>query len=415
MTKSKRNASFLVINCGSSSLKFRLICMPEEKEIAGGEATRVGTLGSQQSSIQYTSNGSTRTVTVAMKDHSAAFRAVISLLAQESKRDNRIFYDCFAHRFVHPGPVFSHTTLIDSGVIAKLKKTINLAPIHNEISLKLIETCAQEFSGTPQFAVFDTAFHRTIPKEFATYALPEELTQKYHLRRIGFHGISHKYVMEESCRMLGKDPSTQKIISCHLGSGGSSVCAIKDGKSLNNSMGFTPLEGLMMNTRCGDLDIGVLFHIMAKNGLTADDAEKLLNFNSGILGVFNASSDMRDVAKEADSSKKAVLTMDMYIRRIRKYVGYYSLLLKKADIMVFTDTLGIEMPLLRERICEGMECFGLVLDKKTNRVSEYKNTDLTGAGSETRILAIPTNEEIMIARESYKELCDDRDPGARNR
>ncbi|OGS35744.1 MAG: hypothetical protein A2293_11310 [Elusimicrobia bacterium RIFOXYB2_FULL_49_7] len=405
--KYKNEANILVINCGSSSLKYRIIRMPGGKELTAGEAVRVGTHTREPSAIHYWDATGKKSVTVEMPDHAAAFRSVISLLGRESKKHPELCYDCFAHRYVHPGAYFNKTTRIDKKALTKLKKTVSLAPIHNTISLNLISVCAKEFRKTPQYAVFDTAFHRTIPKELASYALPEAMVKKYGVRKVGFHGISHRYIMEESCKFLARDAATQKIISCHLGSGGSSVCAIRNGQSLNNSMGFTPLEGLMMNTRCGDLDIGVLFHVMAKNNMSPEEAEKVLNYKSGILGVFNASSDMRDVAKQYCTDDKANLTFSMYVRRVRKYIAYYSLLLHKADILVFTDTLGIEMPALRQSICEGLDCFGISLDEHKNNASIAGDAEITGKGSQTRVLAIPTNEEIMIARETYKEYCDD--------
>ena len=374
--------------------------MPGEKEIAGGEAVRVGVRGKEPSAIRHYSASGKKNITVDMPDHASAFRAVVGLLSQ----GGAAAFSCFAHRYVHPGGHFTKTAFLDRASIARLKKTVSLAPIHNSVSLKLIEICAKEFKDIPQYAVFDTAFHKTIPKDLSTYAIPAAMAKKYSLKRIGFHGISHRYIMEESCRFLGKDPLTQKIISCHLGSGGSSICAINNGVSINNSMGYTPLAGLMMNTRCGDLDIGVLFNVMAAGGLTPDQAENLLNFKSGILGVFAASSDMRDIARQAGTDEKAKLTFDLYVRRARKYISYYTLLLKKADVLVFTDTLGVEMPELRRAVCEGLDCFGIKLDVNKNNTSDYASKDLTLDSSETKVLVIPTNEEIMIARETYKEM-----------
>jgi acetate kinase len=400
-------ATILVINCGSSSLKYRVIRMPDETELARGEAVRVGTLTSKPSAINHRCGDEKRTLVTPMPDHGAALRSVITLLKEDARTQPALHFDCFAHRYVHPGFSFTATTRIDRRVADRLKKTLSLAPIHNTISSHIIDVCAREFTDTPQYVVFDTAFHRTIPRELAAYALPEALVKRHHLHKVGFHGISHQYVMTEACRMLGRDPATQKIISCHLGSGGSSVCAIRNGESLNNSMGFTPLEGLMMNTRSGDLDIGVLFHVMDQNGFSPAEAEKVLNYKSGVLGVFSGSSDMRDVARQCATDERARTTYAIYVRRVRKFIGYYALLLQKADILVFTDTLGIEMPGLRRDICDGLDCFGISLDTKKNEVSDYVRTDLTGPGSETRVLAVPTNEEIMIARETYKEYVHD--------
>jgi acetate kinase len=405
--KSKITATILVINCGSSSLKYRIIRMPGEEELASGEAVRVGTQTSEPSAINYRHGNAKRKVITPMPDHTAALRSVIALIEQDAKERPELRFDCFAHRFVHPGHYFSKTTRIDGRAIEKLNKTLSLAPIHNTVSTHLIEMCAKEFKDIPQYVVFDTAFHRSIPPALSSYALPTSLVEQFHLKKVGFHGISHQYVTEESCRFLGRDPATQKIISCHLGSGGSSICAIRNGKSINNSMGFTPLEGLMMNTRCGDLDIGILLQVMNHNGFSPTETERVLNYKSGVLGVYSGSSDIRDVAKHRPTDENARNAYDIYVRRVRKFIGHYSLLLQKADILVFTDTLGIEMPVLRKDICEGLDCFGIRLDTAKNGVSDYVASDLTGPGSEARILAIPTNEEIMIAREAYQEYTND--------
>jgi acetate kinase len=210
--------------------------------------------------------------------------------------------------------------------------------------------------------------------------------------------------MEESCRFLRRNKYTQKIISCHLGTGGASVCAINCGKSINNSMGFTPLEGLMMNTRCGNIDPGVVFYIMFKENFSPEDTENILNKKSGILGVFNSSSDLREVINNVDGDKRAGMTFDMYVRRVRMYIGFYALILKKADILVFTDSLGVGEPVLREHICKGMEFLGMKLDGAVNSRYQSGESDISSPDSQTRILVIPTNEELMIARESYREF-----------
>jgi acetate kinase len=399
--------NILVINCGSSSLKYRIIRMPEELEIAGGEAVRVGTRTSEPSAINYHfGKGYKKTVTE-LPDHKTAFLKIIELIDAAGKDNPGITYDCFAHRYVHPGTFFKKPAEIGKKTISALQKTLSLAPIHNVISLNLIRLCAKEFKKTPQYAVFDTSFHKTIPKELGSYALPEALVKKYNLKKAGFHGISHRYVMEEACRFLGRDPSTQKIVSCHLGSGGSSVCAIKNGKSINNTMGFTPLEGLMMNTRSGDIDIGLLLSIIEKNNLSPEQVENVLNYKSGILGIFAGSSDMRDVAKNVLNDEKAKMAFDIYTGRVKKYIGYYCLLLHQPDILIFTDTLGIEMSALRQNICAGMDCFGIKLDVDKNAAYKEGNSELSGSGSQAKIVAIPTNEEVMIARETYTEIRHD--------
>ncbi|OGS20840.1 MAG: hypothetical protein A2252_00295 [Elusimicrobia bacterium RIFOXYA2_FULL_39_19] len=393
----------LVINCGSSSLKFRIIHMPSETELISGEAVRVGIKTNLPSSINYSIKGKNKTMQVPMPDHSAAFQEVTKLL----KHVEKIGFDCIAHRYVHPGNYFHKTIKVDGHIIEKLKNTLCLAPIHNTVSLRLIETCARECPGINQYAVFDTVFHKTIPDEAASYALPANLVNKYHFRKTGFHGISHRYIMEETFKHFAGARDSLKIISCHLGSGGSSLCAIENGKSINNSMGFSPLEGLMMNTRSGDIDIGILLSIMSLNNISAGEVENMLNFKSGILGVFTESSDMRDIVKRYRDDAKARMVFEMYVRRVRKYIGYYNLLLKNTDVLVFTDTLGIEVPLIRKKACEGLECFGIMLDSKKNVQPQRGLADLSDSKSKVKILAIPTNEEIMIARETYKEFPND--------
>ncbi len=407
MKYKKPNVNILVVNCGSSSLKYKLISMPQERELISGEAERVGIKTQNQSVIKHFVLGKERVLTLELVDHPAAFKKIIELIKEDCKADKRLHFDAFAHRYVHPGNYFSKTTLINKAVLKKLKNTLILAPIHNPISYKLIELCNNEFAKIPQFAIFDTAFHSNIPKEFSTYAINLKLARKYGLHRVGFHGISHEYVLHKACDFLKKDPKLQKVISCHLGTGGASICAIREGRSINSSMGFTPLEGLMMNTRSGDMDLGLFFYIMFKEGLNQKQAEEILNKKSGVLGVFSASSDLNDVFKSIGKNKRAEMVFSMYVRRVKKYIGFYELILKKADILIFTDSLGAGLPLLRENICSGLECFGVSIDKGRNRKYHSGACDISAQGSQTRVLIVPTNEEIMIAKEAYKEYCHD--------
>jgi acetate kinase len=336
-----------------------------------------------------------------MPDHTAAFRAIMKLIQEDRETAAVGELDYFAHRYVHPGHIFSRTTPVTNDVMEKLKQTLGLAPLHNPICFSVIQCCAAEYPEIPQYVVFDTAFHTTIPKENGAYALPQALTRKYHIRKVGFHGISHSFVMQQACEFLGRDVKTQKIISCHLGTGGSSVCAIEYGRSINNSMGFTPLEGLMMNTRSGDLDVGLVFYLMFQKGLSADEAEALLNKKSGVLGVFQSSSDLRDVVAQRGMPGSDELSLTMYVRRVKKYIGFYELLLKKADVLIFTDSLGVGVPLIRERVCAGLECFGIKCHPAANHSYVHGIVDISETNSETRILVIPTDEEIMIGREAY--------------
>jgi len=381
--------------------------MPEGIEIVRGEAERVGTKTQESSIITHFVLGKKRVIQATLTDHSEALKKVLELIAHDAGAIKDVKFDIFAHRYVHPGTMFSKTTKVDRIVLRKLKETLPLAAIHNPIAYKLIEFCHHEYAGISQFVVFDTAFHKTILPEFATYALPLQVMKKYHIRKMGFHGISHRYVSEEACKFLGKNKAFQKIISCHLGTGGSSVCAINNGKSINNSMGFTPLEGLMMNTRCGDIDLGVVFYTMFKEGFSPEETENILNNQSGILGIFNDSSDLRDVMKGIHKNQQAKMTFNMYVGRVRSYIAFYSLILQKADILIFTDSLGVGSSLLRESICKNMEFLGIRLKRQVNAGYNQGISDISSLDSETKILVIPTDEENMIAKEAYKELAKD--------
>ncbi|MBF0252308.1 MAG: acetate/propionate family kinase [Candidatus Omnitrophica bacterium] len=403
MKYNKKNINILVINCGSSSLKYKIISMPNGNELVQGEAERVGIKTRGGSVIKHTVMGKQKTIEMPFPDHSSALKKALELIDEDGKTNKDIRFDIFAHRYVHPSTFFNKTTKVEKNVLIKLKETLPLAPIHNPISYKLIEFCKRERGSIDQYVVFDTSFHKTIPAEFSNYALPLKITKKYGIKKIGFHGISHRYVMEESCKFLGRKQIDQKIISCHLGTGGSSVCAISGGKSINNSMGFTPLEGLMMNTRCGDIDPGMIFNIMYKKGLSSEETENIFNNKSGILGVYNVSSDLRDVIKDMKNNKHAEMTFNMYVHRVRTYVSFYSLILKKADVLIFTDSLGAGLSVVRKSICKKMNCLGISLDEGKNEKYTNGICDLSSPSSETRILVVPTDEEIMIAREAYKE------------
>ena len=394
----------LVLNCGSSSLKYKIISMPSEEVILFGEAQRVGNRSQEASTIIHTVMGNTRIVEVSMPDHGVALKKVLELIAEDAGEDKTIGFDLFAHRYVNPGSIFNKPQKIDADTLKKLGETLPFAPLHNPIIYNLVKFCHNEFPKIEQIVVFDTSFHKTIPPEFSTYALSRKITKKYNIRKIGFHGLSHQYVMEEACRILDVKQSSQKIISCHLGTGGSSICAIENGKSINNSMGFTPLEGLMMNTRCGDVDTGLLFYLMFKEQFSSEETEAILNKKSGILGVFNDSSDLRDVIRHVSSNVKAKMAFNMYVRRVRAYIGFYSLILKKANIVIFTDSLGCESAPLREAICADMGCLGVAIDRTKNADYRQGIGMISSDKSDAKILIIPTDEEKMIVRKAYKEM-----------
>jgi acetate kinase len=401
--------NILIFNCGSSSLKYKLIEMPSEMELISGEAENIGMKAHGPSFITHSAPGEKKRVDMELANHEAAFNKIIDLIKENSLRNKDIYFSAFGHRYVHPGNMFSKTTKVDKVVLRKLKSTLPLAPIHNPVSYNIIELCAKMFPKVPQYVVFDASFHSTIPRELSTYAIPLKFTKKYGIKKVGFHGTSHKYVMEESCGFLKRDVKTQKIISCHLGAGGASVCAINYGKSINNSMGFTPMEGLIMNTRSGDVELGLIFYIMFRENFSVDDIEKILNRESGILGVFDASSDLRDVVSCVGTQPKADMIFKMYVRRIKKYIGFYELLLKKADILIFTDSIGVSSPLLREKVCSGLGIFGIKLDTGKNNSYSGGIKDISDPAGETRILVMPTDEERMIAREAFKVMKHDTD------
>ncbi|MBL8026618.1 MAG: acetate/propionate family kinase [Fibrobacteres bacterium] len=399
----KKSVNVLVLNCGSSSLKYKLIRMPDEVELVSGEAERVGIKTSAKPFIRHNCRGNESKVVMDMQTHADAFKAVLGLLKMDADSDADLDIHAFGHRYVHPWHFFDRTTRVDERAFMKLEKTLSLAPIHNPVAFSLIEICRNERSDIPQYVVFDTAFHSKLPEEARIYALPKQLVQRHGLRRYGFHGISYQYVVSEACRFLGRKLKDQKIIGCHLGSGGSSVCSVKEGHSIMTSLGFSPLEGLVMNTRCGDIDIGLVFYLMYQQNLNADEIEVLLNKKSGVLGIYGLSSDIRDVIKSYTTDPRAELALSMYTRRVKKYVGYAALLLEKADILIFTDTLGVGVPLVRRRICDNLSWLGIELDTKLNDNYEKGIADISIKGSSTRILIVPTDEEILIARETYGE------------
>ena len=391
----------LVLNCGSSSLKYQIVKMPKELQILEGEVQRVGIKTSLKSIIIH--NGRSITLENSIDTHVKAFKTAL-IYIQENNTNLDLNFDFIAHRYVNAGSHIKGTTRITSDIISQLKNSLDIAPLHNPIIYNLIDYCFNKYSDIPQYIVMDHTFHENIPKEFSTYAIPKKLTLKYKIKRIGYHGLSHQYVMQQACTFLKTEIKNQKIISCHLGTGGSSICAIENGVSVNSSMGFTPLEGLIMNTRSGNIDIRIIFQTMYTNDLTVFEAEKLLNNESGILSILKESSDLREAIKNKNKNPNANLAVNMYVKRIKKYIGNYMIQLKQADVLIFTDTLGVNFPIIREYICKNMDYFKIEIDEFAN--NNYFNgiKDVSSKKSKVKILIIPTNEEIMIAREAYKKI-----------
>lgn len=390
----------LVFNYGSSSLKYRLIDMPAEVELAGGEAQHVGPPTMEKARIVHRKNKREKTVYLEMEDQVAAFEGVIKLLAREALQP-----DVIAHRLVHGGERFTAPTLIDDQTIEELNKTSSLAPLHNPPAIALIEACRRRLPHLPQAVVFDTAFHATIPPYAREYALPRKLTAELGIRKYGFHGSSHEFVMEEAARFIGKPLGQFNAVSCHLGSGGASLCAIANGKSVDNTMGFSPLQGLVMSTRCGDLDPAIVMNLLAENLGNGQVVERILNKTSGVLGLSGLSSDIRDVLGHAKDKPAESTRLDaaaqVYLWRIHKYLGAYLAVVGQTDAIIFTDTIGETVPLVRWAVCSGLEYFGVTVNNKANFAAHSLPCDVSGNDSSVKVLVIQTNEELAIARRIF--------------
>jgi acetate kinase len=305
--------------------------------------------------------------------------------------------DAVGHRVVHGGEKFSASVLVDEGVKKIITDCIELSPLHNPANMAGILACEKLMPETPQVAVFDTAFHQTMPAESYIYGIPYELYEKYHIRRYGFHGTSHKYVSQRAAALLNKDIADLKIITCHLGNG-SSIAAVSGGKCVDTSMGLTPLEGLMMGTRSGDIDPTIVSYIIDKEGLTAQQANDLLNKKSGVLGVSGVSSDFRDLEQAAQAGNyRAQLALDVFAHDVKKYIGSYAAILDGVDAIVFTAGVGENSPTMRESICNTLSYLGVSLDDEKNKNARGQEIDISNPEAKCRVLVIPTNEELMIA------------------
>lgn len=394
--------NILVFNCGSSSLKYRLIEMPSERELAGGEAQRVGPKTSEPARIFHSVNGIVEEHRYEMPDHATAFDCVMGLLA----RDAKLTPHGLGHRLVHGGTLFQSPTWVDEVVLNQLDEVIDLAPLHNPPAIRLVKACQQRYPELPQILVFDTAFHATIPDYARQYALPRALQDKLHIRKYGFHGISHQYVCTEAAQFLGLPMEQLTAVSCHLGSGGASLCAVREGCSIDNTMGFSPLQGLIMSTRCGDLDPSITLRLLDHVDGDFQSVETILNKKSGVLGLSGFSADIRDVINpsEEEHHKIARQATQLYLWRLRKYLGAYLAVTGKPHAVIFTDTIGETVPEVRWMVSSGMEAFGLRIDRQKNWHLETYPADIAASDSAIRILVIRTNEELAIARYSFATL-----------
>ena len=390
----------LVINCGSSSLKYQVLDMTDESVLAKGLVERIGMDGSV---INHTKTGQDKVVNeVPMKDHKDAIAQVLDAI---QNADYGVVADmseigAVGHRVVHAGEMYAESVLIDDTVLKALEECVELAPLHNPPNLLGIDACRELMPNTPMVAVFDTAFHQTMPPESYIYAIPYEYYEKYKIRRYGFHGTSHKYVAERAAAILGKSLSDLKLITCHLGNG-ASVTAIKGGKVMDTSMGFTPLEGLVMGTRSGDIDPAIVTYIRQKENLPPGAANDILNKKSGVLGVSGVSSDFRDLeAAVEEGNERAALALRMFAHRVKHYIGAYIAEMNGVDAIIFTAGVGENDISMREIICDDMENLGINLDPIKNKV-RGQETVISADDSKVKLILIPTNEELMIARDTF--------------
>lgn len=373
--------ALLILNAGSSSLKYRLYRHSDLHQIAAG-------------TLDGLSPGA------AHNDHGQAIEQVIAEVRGALPANEAL--TAIGHRVVHGGDTFSRASLIDEGVLSTLDSLAALAPLHNPPALAIMRACQKHFPALPQVAVFDTAFHHTLPERARCYPLPQALCQHHAIRRFGFHGISHGYVARQAGEYLGRD--NLKLISLHLGNG-ASAAAIDSGRCIDTSMGLTPLEGLMMGTRAGDLDPGIIFHLARNSSLSLTELETLLTKESGLLGLCG-SADMRDVMSGTESGDpRALLALDLYTYRVRKYIGAYAAALGGLDALIFTAGIGEHHPTVRARICEGLEFLGIDLDPERNMATRAIIGPIQREGATTAVLVVPTNEELEIARQ-VRQLLD---------
>jgi len=392
----------LVLNCGSSSIKYQLFDIDKKLVMAKGIVEKIGL---NESILKNKRNdGDKILLSEEIPNHTIGIEKILNLLIDENHGSLKSFDEINAvgHRVVHGAEEFNSSVLITDEVVKKMEECIDLAPLHNPPNLKGISAIKKILPKIPQVGVFDTAFHQTMPDYAYMYAIPYELYEKYSIRRYGFHGTSHRYVSQRACEILNIDFKKQKIITCHLGNG-ASIAAVKNGKSVDTSMGLTPVEGLMMGTRTGDLDLGVMFYIMNKESLDVKAANKLVNKESGVLGISGVSSDMREVEEaEASGNERAKLALKMYNYRVKKYIGAYAAAMEGVDIIVFTGGIGENSPETREEVCKGFKFLGLDFDPNLNKGMRGKEVVISKSASKVTAIVVPTDEELVIAQDTFE-------------
>ena len=387
-----------ILNAGSSSLKYQLMNPLNEKILASGLCERIGIDGR----LVHIANDVKTKIDINMPTHKEAIEIVLNTLTSGENRviDSIEDIDSIGHRVVHGGEHFSKSVIVNEDVIEKLEGLIPLAPLHNPANILGMKICMELMPTKKNVAVFDTAFHQTMAPSSYMYAVPYEDYKEHGVRKYGFHGTSHSYVSNEAVKLLDKKDS--KVIVCHLGNG-SSVCAVRDGKSIDTSMGLTPLEGLMMGTRSGDIDAGVLSYLMSKKNMTAEEMVNYLNKKSGLLGISGISSDLREIIEAGNAGdERAELCIDMKCNRIKKYICSYAGMLEGVDAICFTAGIGENADLIREKVCSGLEFMGVELDRDKNAIRADNNREINKNSSKTKIFVIPTNEEFVIAKDTYE-------------
>lgn len=390
----------LVLNCGSSSVKYKLIDTADEKVLAEGGVEKIGL---HDGFLKYRlADGSKAIRELGLVDHKGAVKAVLDILTDPEfgciKSYSEI--DAVGHRVVHGAEKFSKSVLLTDEVLQQVKDCYDLAPLHNPANVTGIEAVEEILPGIKQVGVFDTAFHQTMPAKSFMYALPYKFYKEDGMRRYGFHGTSHRYVSQRVCEILGVDINTQKIITCHVGNGGS-ITAVLDGKSVDTSMGLTPTEGLMMGTRVGDVDPGALVFLMKKHNLSADELQKIINKESGVMGITGLSSDMREIeAADKNGEELAHLALEMYEQRIVKYIGAYAAEMGGVDIIVFTGGVGENQTGLRGNVCRPLAFMGVEIDEEVNARTRGTETVISTPASKVKVVVVPTDEELMIARDT---------------
>ncbi len=393
----------IVLNCGSSSIKYQLFEMPQNRVLSKGLVEKIALKGA---AIKHKrEDGTELKLTGEILDHKQGIEYVLGILTDEKYGSIKDLseIDAVGHRVVHAGEKFNGSVRITDEVIQALEEATDLAPLHNPPNLEGIYAC-QELLDVPMVGVFDTAFHQTMSPEVFLYALPYSLYKKYGIRRYGFHGTSHRYVSKRACEILGLDYDKAKLITCHLGNG-ASIAAVNGGKSVDTSMGLTPLEGLMMGTRSGDLDIGALISIAEKEKLSFDVANKLINKHSGVLGVSGVSSDMREVEEAAEQgNERAQIALKMYDYRVKKYIGAYAAAMNGVDAIIFTGGIGENADTTREGVASGLDFMGVKFDKAKNKGLRGKEAVISADDSKTKVIVVPTDEELVIAQDTYDIL-----------